>query len=152
MIHNVFACTFGTDGHIPDRKGGSQRLHFLFLHNKVHLTPHHHLRHFFFTGFRHINGSDIPSFSEYSTAVCNCLDLCQFVGDKQNGFSFRYQLFHNLHEFINFLRRQHGGGFIKDKYLIVAVEHFQNFHSLLHAHCNIADQGVRVNFKLVPLA
>ncbi len=43
--------------------------------------------------------------------------------DKENGFSLFCKVFHNLHQLLNLLRREHRRGLIEDEYIIVPVKH-----------------------------
>ena len=52
---------------------------------------------------------------------------------------------HDLHQLVDLLRGQHGGGLVKDQNLIVPVEHLQDLHSLLHTHGDILHLGVQIH-------
>ena len=57
--------------------------------------------------------------------------------DKQDGFALFGKASHNFHKFVNFLRRKYSRRFIKYEYIIITVEHFKNFYTLLHTYRNI---------------
>ena len=55
------------------------------------------------------------------------------------------------HQLIDLLRREHGGGLVEDQDLVVAVEHLQDLHALLHADGDVFDLGVQVDLQAVLL-
>ena len=128
--------------------------HFLrtglgFFHCQVHLPSNHHLRHGFLVRVGHFNRTDISAAPQYRTTIRHRFNLIQFMGYEQNGFSFRYQFFHNPHQFVYFLWRQNSRRFIKYQYIIIPVQHFQDFHPLLHTYGNIGNQGIRIHQQII---
>ena len=73
------------------------------------------------------------------------------MGDEQDGLSFLGKPLHDLHQLRDFLGRQHGGGFVENQHLVFAVQHFQDFHPLLHAHGDVFHLGVQVHRQAVAL-
>ena len=67
------------------------------------------------------------------------------MGDKEDGLALGGERAHDLHQFVDLLRREHGRRLVKYKDLVVAVEHLEDLHALLHAHGYIFDQGVGVD-------
>ena len=67
-----------------------------------------------------------------------------FVGDKEDALAFLFEPAHDLHQLVDLLRGQNGGGLVKDQDLVVAVEHLEDLHALLHTHRDVADQSVGV--------
>ena len=57
-----------------------------------------------------------------------------------------------MHKLVDFLRRQHGGRFVENENLVVAVKHFQNFGALLHTDGDVLDDCVGIDFESVLLA
>ena len=43
--------------------------------------------------------------------------------DKQDRFALLGEIFHNLHQLLDLLRREHRRGLIEDEYIIVPVKH-----------------------------
>ena len=74
------------------------------------------------------------------------------MGDEEDGFSFFCEVLHDLHQLVDFLRRQNRGRLVEDQDFVVTVEHFQNFGTLLHADGDIRDQSVRIDHQTVFLA
>ena len=71
------------------------------------------------------------------------------MADEQDALAFRRQVPHDLHQLVDFLGRQHGGGLVKDQYFVLAVQHLEDLGALLHAHGDIADLGVGVHLQAV---
>ena len=59
------------------------------------------------------------------------------MGDEKYRLALSRKVFHYLHQLRYFLRGEHGGGLVKDKYLIIAIEHFKYLGALLHADGDI---------------
>ena len=73
------------------------------------------------------------------------------MGDEQDGLALLGEAAHDLHELVDLLGGQHGGGLVEDEDLVVAVQHLQDLHALLHAHGDVLDPGVQVHPQAVPL-
>ena len=71
------------------------------------------------------------------------------MGDEQDGLAFFCEGAHDLHQFVNFLRGQHSGRLVKNQNFVVPVQHFQNFHPLLHTDGDIFHFGVQIHGQLV---
>jgi hypothetical protein len=71
--------------------------------------------------------------------------------DEQNGFALVREILHNLHQFLDLLRRQHCRRLIKDQHLVITVEHLKNLNTLLHTYGDIRNQRIRLHLKPVPL-
>ena len=71
--------------------------------------------------------------------------------DEKDGFAFRSEILHDLHQLVDLLRRENCRRLVEDQDFIVAVEHFENFGSLLHADGNILDLRVRIDAQTVAL-
>ena len=74
------------------------------------------------------------------------------MGDEEDGLALGGQISHDLHQLVDLLRSQHGGGFIEDQHIIFPVEHLQDLGTLLHTHGDILYQCVGVNMQAVFLA
>ena len=66
------------------------------------------------------------------------------MADEKNAFPFRGQVFHDLHQLIDFLRSQHGCRFVKNQNVIITVQHLQDFDPLLHSDRNIFDFRIKI--------
>ena len=71
------------------------------------------------------------------------------MADKEDALALLGQVAHDLHQLIDLLRGQYGGRLIKDKDLIIAVQHLQDLHPLLHPDGDILHLGVHVNGQAV---
>ncbi len=131
--------------HSLDVKHYFSRLGVFFLHHKVDIPAYHHRRKLFRRRIFDIDGSDIFSFPQHAAPVCRLHDLCQLMGDEQYALALRCQIFHNLHQLFYLLRRQHRRRLVKDKDLIVPVEHLKYLRPLLHAYRNIFNQCIRIH-------
>ena len=74
------------------------------------------------------------------------------MGDESNCLAFLLQIHHNLHQLIDFLRSQNGGGLVKDQNTVVSVEHLQDLDTLLHTNGDICNLGIAVDVQAVLLA
>ena len=73
------------------------------------------------------------------------------MGDEQNGFAFCPEGAHDVHQLVNFLGCQHGGGLVEDQNIVIPVEHLEDLHPLLHTHGDVLHPGIRVNLQAVAL-
>ena len=71
------------------------------------------------------------------------------MGYEQYGLALRLKTSHDLHQFVDLLRGKYRGRLVKYQYFIIAVKHFEYFHSLLHSHGYIRYISIRVYFKPV---
>ena len=73
------------------------------------------------------------------------------MGNEQNGFALCRQILHDLHKLLDLLRRQHRSRLVENEDLVVAVQHLQDLHALLHTHGDVLHQRVHVHLQSVPL-
>ena len=71
------------------------------------------------------------------------------MGNEQDRLSLCAERAHNIHQLVDFLRRQDGGGLVKNQDFIVPVEHFQDFDALLHTDGNILYLRIRIYLQTV---
>ena len=81
--------------------------------------------------------------------VCHSHDLVELVGDEEDGLPLLGKAPHDLHELVDLLGGQHGGGLVEDQNLIVPVEHLQDLGSLLHTNGDVLHLGVQIHMELV---
>ena len=55
-----------------------------------------------------------------------------------------FEQIHHLKQTVYLLWRQHSRRLIQNQNVHVAIERFDNFHTLAHAHRQILDDGVRI--------
>ncbi len=73
------------------------------------------------------------------------------MGNEQDGLALRRQRAHDAHQLDNLLRGEHRGGLIKNQDFVVAVEHLEDFHTLLHAHGDVLNEGIGLNQQAILL-
>ena len=145
----VLAVVHGHVLHVQHHLAGVGRL---FLDLKLDITAHHHAGKLFLGGVLDLHSAHILALAQNGAAVCHRHDLVELVGDEEDGFALFLEPAHDLHQLVDLLRRQNSRGLVEDQDLIVAVEHFQDLHALLHSNGNVADEGVRVHPQAVLLA
>ena len=151
MVHHIFAASVSLYANSPGRQHDRSRLRRRFFHIQVHLAAHHHLTHLLLGGGGDVHGADVPPLAQDGAAVGHRFDLIELMRDEQDALSLADKLLHDLHQFVDLLRRQHRCGLVENKDLVFTVQHLQDLHTLLHAHRNIGDTGIRVHPKAVPL-
>ena len=73
------------------------------------------------------------------------------MGDEKDGLAFTGKLLHRGHELFDLLRGEHRGRLVEDENFVVAIQHLQNFDTLLHTNRDILDLGVKVDIQAVAL-
>ena len=71
------------------------------------------------------------------------------MGNEENRFSLAREPAHNVHEFFNLLRGENRRRLVENQDLVLAVEHLQNLHALLHADGNVLDLLVDIDFQTI---
>ena len=127
-------------------------LGLLLIDIKADAAAHHHERQLLAAGIPDIHRTDQPSLAQHRAAVGHLHDLGQLVGDEQDALAFPGKAAHHFHQLVDLLRGQYRRRLIKDQYLIIPVQHLEDLHTLLHAHRDILDLRVRVNFQAIALA
>ena len=61
------------------------------------------------------SGTHALALAQNCTAVCHSHDLVELVGNEQDGLALLLEPAHDLHQFVDLLRGQHSGGFVKDQ-------------------------------------
>ena len=151
VFHRVALVGLGGDGnalHIQHHIAGSGSG---LVHLQLDVTAHHEPGHLLDGGIFHIHGAHVLALAQDGAAVRHGLDFRQLVGNEEDGFSFFLEAPHDVHQLVNLLGGQDGGGLVENQDLIVSVEHLQNLHSLLHTNGDVGDLGVRVDPQAVPL-
>ena len=149
MVHGVALMGVGCHAQIlypQDLLAGPGRV---FHHLQLHGAAHHHVGKLLLVGIAGVDSADIAALAQHGDPVGDLHDLVELVGDEQNGLSLRRQILHDLHQFLDLLRRQNGGRLIEDQDLVVAVEHLQDLHTLLHAHGDVLHLGVHIHLQAI---
>ena len=94
------------------------------VHLQLHVPAHHQPGHLLHRGGGHIHGAHIFAFAQNGASVGHGLDFRQFVGDEQDALALRLEAPHDLHQLVDLLGGQDGGGFVKNQDFVVPVEHF----------------------------
>ena len=121
------------------------------FHHEVHVPAHHHPAQLLLGAGGDVHGADVLALAQHGTAVGHGHDFVELVGDKQDALPLGGEVFHNLHQLVDLLGGQHGGGLVENQDLVLPVQHLQNLGALLHAHGDVLHQGVRVHMKAVLL-
>ena len=127
--------------------GGDLRL----VHVEVHVAAHHHGGELLHGHVLGLHGADVLALSQHAAPVGHGHDLGQLVADEQDALALGGQVLHDLHQLVDLLGRQHGGGLVEDQDLVVAVEHLEDLGALLHADGDVRDLRVRVHLQAIAL-
>ena len=120
-----------------------------FFDGKLHVAADHHAGELLLGRAGDFDRANALALAQDGAAVGHRHDLVELVGDEQDALALFFEPAHDLHQLVDLLRGQHGGGFVKNQDLIVAVEHLEDLHALLHTDRDIADEGVRVDPQAV---
>ena len=148
----MFLCTLLGTTRAVHFQDGLARLAGGLVDGKLHVAADHHAGQFLFGGVGNIHGTDAAALLQDGAAVGNRHDLIQLVGDEQDALALGLEAAHDLHQLVDLLRSQNRRRLVKNKDLVVAVEHFEDFDTLLHTDGDVADQRIRVDFQAVLLA
>ena len=151
VLHCVVAVGPGGHRHALHLEDGLLGLGRLLMDRELHIPAHHHAGELLPAGLGDVHGADILALPQDGAPVRHGHDLVEFVGDEQNGLALRRQILHDLHQLVDLLGRQHGGGLVENQDLVVPVEHLQDLRPLLHAHGDVLHQRVRVHLQAVLL-
>ena len=149
VVHRVVLVALGGHRHALDVQHHVAGLRGLLLHHEVHVPAHHHGGQGLRGGVLDVHRADVLALAQHTATVGHLHDLGQLVGDEQDALPLGGQIFHNVHQFLNLLGGEHGGGLVKDQDFVVPIQHFQNLGALLHAHRDILNEGVRVHGQAV---
>ena len=152
VLDGVLLALVVVDGDILHVQHDIARVSGLFIDLKLDVTADHHAGKLFLGGVLDVHGTHILALAQDGAAVGDRHDLVELVGDEKDGLALLLEPAHDLHQLVDLLRSQHSGGLVEDEDLIVAVEHLQNLHALLHTHRNITDERIGVNTQAVLLA
>ena len=149
VLYGVVAVRLGGHGHVLNLQHNFARMGGAFFHVEIHVAAHHHGAQLFHGGVLCFHGADVFALAQNAAAICHGHDFRQLVADEEDGLAFSGQVLHDLHQFFDFLRRQHGGGLVEDQDFIVPVEHLQNLCALLHTDGNILNLCVGIHLQAV---
>jgi hypothetical protein len=121
----------------------------VLIHHQLDGTADHHAAQFFLGGVGGLHGAHVAALAQHGHPIGDLHDLVQLMGNKQDALALPGQAPHDLHQFFDLLRGQHGGRLVEDQHLIVAVEHLKNFYALLHSHGDVLDLGVQIHLQAV---
>ena len=96
-----------------------------------------------------INGAHVLAATNNGALVSRRHNLFKLVSNNNNGFTFAYQVMHDLNKLLNFLRRKNCRRLIKNQNLCAAIQGLQDLNTLLHTNRNVFNLGVRVYVKAV---
>ena len=121
----------------------------LFVNVEIDVAADHHGGQLFHRGVFCFHRPDVFPLAQNRTAVSHSHDLRQLMADKEDGFSFCGKVPHDLHQFFDLLRGQHGCGLVKDQDLVVTVQHLEDLGALLHTNGDIFDLRVRIHLEAI---
>ena len=119
------------------------------VHHEVHVAPNHHAGKLLARGVCDVHRADVFALAQHRAAIGYGHDFVQLVRYEQDALALGGQVAHDVHQLVDFLRREHGGGLVEDQNFVFAVQHFQNLRALLHAHGDVLDQRVRIDAQAV---
>ena len=152
VLHGIALVQAGGHAQMLHSQHGVGGLCRVLLHHQLHGTADHHAAQFLLRGGGGVYRAHVAALAQHRHAVGNLHDLVELVGDEQNALALLGQPPHDLHQLFDFLRGEHGGGLVKDEHLVIAVEHLENLHALLHAHGDVLDFGVQIHLEAIALA
>ena len=121
VLHGVVFVPLGGHGHAPHVQHYLAGLGRGLLHHEVHVPAHHHPAQLLLGAGGDVHGANVPALAQHGAAVGHGHDLPQLVGDEKDALALLGQVLHDLHELLDLLRGQHGGGLVKDQDLILPV-------------------------------
>ena len=95
--------------------------------------------------------ADDAAAAQHRNAVGDGQHFLQLVGDEDDRDAALRQFAHDAEQIVGFLRRQHRRRLVQDQDVGVAVERLDDLDALLHAHRQIADDGVGIDVQPVLL-
>ena len=149
LVDGVALVELGGDGHVFNVQDDVLRLGRLFDDLELNGAADHHVRQLLLVGVLRVDGADVAALAQNGHAVRNGHDLIELVGDEEDAFALGGEVFHDLHQLVDLLRGQHGGGLVEDEDLIVAVQHLQDLGALLHADGDVLHLRVQVDLQAV---
>ena len=151
IFHCVVFMDFGGNSHVLDVEDDFAGMRRCLFDMEVDIASDHHGGELLRRNVLCVDSTDVLALPENRAAVCNFHDLVQLVRNEENGLPFPCQIFHDLHQLGDLLRREDGGRLVKDQDLIVTVEHLENLRSLLHTDGDVLDLGVGIDLQTVLL-
>ena len=151
IVHSVFLVKLRVYAQVLHGQDDVPRLGLTFDHFQLDRTANHHIGKSLLVGVFGLDGTDALSLTKDGNPVCHGHNFVELMGNEQNGFPLRRQVFHDLHELINLLGGEHGSRFVKDQNFIFPVEHFKNLYTLLHPDGDVFYLCVQVYLKAIPL-
>ena len=151
VLDGVVLVGLGGHGHTLHIQNHVAGLGGLLVHHEIHVPAHHHLGQFLLAGARHVHGADVLALAQDGAAVGHRLDLVELVGDEEDALALGPEAPHNIHQLVDLLGGEDGGGLVEDQNLIFAVEHIEDLGTLLHTDGDVLHQGVRVHHESVLL-
>ncbi len=95
----------------------------------------------------HIDGADVFTLRSTVTRSETSMISLSLWEMKRMLLFLRGKLAHGSHKLVDLLRSEDGGRLVKDQYLIIAVEHFEDLNTLLHTDGDVLDLCVEVDVR-----
>ena len=151
MVYGVALVGVRGHAHILHPKDLLLGLGGRFLHLQLHRAAHHHVRQLLLIGFAGVYRTNIPALAQHGDTVGHLHDFVELMGDKEDGLPLSRQILHDLHKLVDLLGRQHSSRLVKNKDLVIPVEHLQDLYTLLHTHGDVLHLGVHIYPQAIPL-
>ena len=151
VVNGVPLVLVGGHAHVPHPQNGVLGLGRLLHHLQLHRAAHHHVGQLLLVGVAGVHRAHIPALAQNGDPIRHGHDLVELVGDKQDGLALLGKAAHDVHQLVDLLGSQNGGGLVEDEDLVVAIQHLQDLHPLLHTHGDVLHLGVQVHPQAVPL-
>ena len=150
--HGVVLVQLGGDRHVFHLQDHLAGRFGLLFHMEIDAAAHHHGRQLLHGSFGGIDRTDIFALAQHGAAIGYSHDFSQLMGNEQDRLALLSQVAHDLHQLVDLVRGKHGGGLVEDQDIVIAVEHLENFGSLLHAHGDVLNLRVQIDVQAVALA
>ncbi len=140
----------GRHGHVLEHEAGFARLGGCLVHFEGHFSADHHRGECGLVGAGFGRADDLAA-TDDGDVVGDFTDFAELVGDEDDRSALVTECAHDLHEFVDLLRREDGRGFVEDQVLRSPCEGFQDLDPLLDADGEILDECVRIDGEVVAI-
>ena len=151
VADSIVLVDLGRNSQAFDLQDRLARNSLFLLKLQLDRSSDHHVGKFLFIRFFCINGTDVFPLAQHGDPVRNRHDLVELMSDEQDGFAFTRKPAHDLHQFIDLLRRKNSGRLVEDEDLIVPVQHLEDLDALLHTDRDVFHLGIHVHLEAVLL-
>ena len=137
------------DVEVLNRENNLARSCWLLFYMQVNVSTHHKCCKLGLGCLGDINGAHVLAATNNGALVSRRHNLFKLVRNNNDGFTFAYQVMHDLNKLLNLLRCKNCRRLIKNQRISTAIQGLQNLNTLLHTNRNVFNLGVRVYVKAV---